>query len=134
MDLDSVLVPAVVFYFIFKIFELYVRRGERLRLIEKLDSLSSVEGKVDLRMLTPTPSLGIGRNVGIKIASLLIGMGLGALLGMVMTFFFVRAMEGYVDWSFYHTYEMFSGMGMLIFGGLGLLIPSIILRDEKKEQ
>ncbi|WP_373698049.1 hypothetical protein [Porphyromonas loveana] len=134
MDLDSVLVPAVVFYFIFKIFELYVRRGERLRLIEKLDSLSSVEGKVDLRMLTPTPSLGIGRNVGIKIASLLIGMGLGALLGMVMTFFFVRAMEGHVDWSFYHTYEMFSGMGMLIFGGLGLLIPSIILRDEKKEQ
>ncbi len=134
MDLDSVLVPAVVFYFIFKIFELYVRRGERLRLIEKLDSLSSVEGKVDLRMLTPTPSLGIGRNVGIKIASLLIGMGLGALLGMVMTFFFVRAMEGHVDWSFYQTYEMFSGMGMLIFGGLGLLIPSIILRDEKKEQ
>lgn len=128
MNLESILVPAVVFYFIFKIFELYVRRGERLRLIEKLDSLPSPERNVDLPRLTSSFSTRDNQGLGIKVGFMMVGMGIGLLLAFILTFFFQQAVNSQFNWSFGHTFETLSGICLLIFGGLGLLIPSIIMR------
>ena len=134
MNLESVLVPAVVFYFIFKIFELYVRRGERLRLIEKLDSLPSPERNADLTQLTSSFSTRDNQGLGIKVGFTMVGMGIGLLLAFFLTFVFQCAIENLDGWSFGHTFETLSGICLLIFGGLGLLIPSIIMRKGKRDK
>ena len=134
MNLESVLVPAVVFYFIFKIFELYVRRGERLRLIEKLDSLPSDTEKVELNRLSSSFHSADKHSLAIKAGSMFVGMGIGLLLAFFLTFVFQRAIENLDGWSFGHTFETLSGICLLIFGGLGLLILSIIMRKGKRDK
>ncbi|KGN89507.1 DUF6249 domain-containing protein [Porphyromonas gulae] len=134
MNLESILVPAVVFYFIFKIFELYVRRGERLRLIEKLDSLPSDTEKEELNRLTSSFHSADKHSLAIKAASMFVGMGIGMLTAFFLTFVFQRAIENLDGWNFGYTFETLSATCLLIFGGLGLLIPSIIMRKGEKDK
>lgn len=77
------LVTFIVFASIYGLFELFVRRRERMAIIEKLgDKLdpSMIAGKLNVGMLG-------GRRFSfsaLKIASLMIGIGLGFLIGFVI--------------------------------------------------
>ena len=63
-----------------------------------------------------------------------VGMGIGLLLAFILTFFFQQVANSQFNWSFGYTFETLSGICLLIFGGLGLLIPSIIMRKGKRDK
>ena len=102
---------------IYGLFELFARRRERMALIEKLTeikNLGSVEGKIDFTF---------GKSFSywaLRGGCLLIGLGLGIVVGYLITFnvseeVYVTKMESTV----------FSGC-ILLFGGLGLLLAFIL--------
>ena len=98
-------------------FELFVRKKERLAIIEKIgDKLdpSAFDAKIGLPRLTTNFSFS-----SLKTGCLLMGIGLGILFG----FFLSLSTNAYDD------YEMQSavyGASVLLFGGLGLIIAFVL--------
>ena len=139
MDFISVpLITGIVFTAIYRLFELFVRRKERLTLIEKLgDKLdtSALEGKFLL------PTYGKGRSfTSLKAGCLLMGVGLGLLIG-----FFINASLATTATDLYNqnngytimSHEFFGiayGASVLLFGGIGLLVAFIVEMKLSKKQ
>ncbi|MDE7387657.1 MAG: hypothetical protein K2M97_00230 [Muribaculaceae bacterium] len=121
MDLTSVLVTATVFYGIYKIIELFVRRGERMKLIDKITELPA-DRVADLNILRSTelPAVdsveGSSRFLTLRWGSFAMGVGLGLILS-VMPFF------QYDDWRDRTATQ--SGC-VLLFGGLALLVAFVV--------
>lgn len=115
--LDFITVPLVtfvVFYGIYSIFDLFVRRKERMEIIERMgDKLDS-----DLLKL----SFGF-RQINklsfsaLKLGSLLCGIGLGLFIGSLFASMF--EMKMYLE-------NAFIGGSVLLFGGLGLIVAFVI--------
>lgn len=115
--LDFITVPLVtfvVFYGIYSIFDLFVRRKERMEIIERMgDKLDS-----DLLKL----SFGF-RQINklsfsaLKLGSLLCGIGLGLFIGSLFASMF--EMKMYLE-------NAFIGGSVLLFGGLGLIAAFVI--------
>lgn len=89
--LVSPLCTFIVFWFVYLVFELFVRRDERKMLIEKM--VSSEKCDVS-KFLTPCISrfdLGIfqkvHRNYGLRIGLLMVGIGTGLLVGFLLDTF-----------------------------------------------
>lgn len=132
MDFISVpLTTGIVFAAIYGLFELFVRRGERRAIIEKIgDKLdaSAFEGKLGLpgyaRIRISFSSL--------KAGCLLTGVGLGLLVGFfITTSVGAENLMGITDdgWrSWYHSdvSGTIYGASVLLFGGIGLLISFVI--------
>lgn len=113
------LVTFIVFASIYGLFELFVRRRERMAIIEKFGD------KFDPRMIESKLSFSLwsGRHFSsLKIACLMIGLGIGLLVGMMIC--------GTVIPDYYSLDESrISGIAAIIYGsclfisgGLGLLI------------
>lgn len=114
------LVTFIVFAGVYGLFELFVRRRERMAIIEKIsDKLdpTMINGKLDFSFIGGKKfSFGT-----LKIACLLLGVGLGLLVG----FFICRSfIEGYGAGNCreYDLVSMVNGACVLIFGGIGLLV------------
>jgi len=141
--MDFIMVPLIVGICtlgIYKLFELFARRKERLSIIEKLgDKLESptFDGKISL----PGSSLYKKSPFGtLKVACLLLGIGLGLLVG----FFIVQMNFGGYENLAGKSYDSFNainetisviyGASVLLFGGLGLLIAFITeMKYDKKD-
>ena len=136
MDFISIpLVVGIITLGIYKLFDLFVRKKERLAIIEKIGD------KFDSSMIENKFSFPLNfkfENVGtfgaLKVACLLIGVGLGLLVGYFICY---GTIPGYYNGSSYsRTFEVIYGASTLLFGGLGLLIAFLIemkYRKEKKE-
>lgn len=134
--LDFIMAPAIVGIVsagIYGLFELFVRRNERMAIIEKIgDKLdaSAFEGKLNL------PSYGRRMSFSaLKIGLLLAGCGLGLLIG-----FFI-GMSLLPDAAYNDNYQLRKvlsvvyGSSVLLFGGLGLVVAFIIeLKLGKKDR
>jgi len=135
--LDFIMIPLVVGIItlgIYKLFELFARRKERMALIEKLGEkmdASLFENKFSF----PKFKTGGSMFGTLKVACLLLGVGLGLLVG----FFICQNYLVNVGKSdFYNaTWEIGNvvyGACTLLFGGLGLVIAFIIeLKHAPKE-
>jgi len=136
--MDFILIPLVVGIItlgIYKLFELFVRKKERLTLIDKLGD------KLDPSMLqepfqAPLRMLGNLSTGALKTGCLLMGIGLGLIVGIMIAGFglgFDRP-----DLDNYNTREFLGvifGASVLLFGGLGLLVAFFIeLRYSKKNK
>ena len=110
--MDFITAPLVVGFIclgIYALFELFVRRKERLLIIEKISE----------RM---------------DIADLLMGIGLGILVGFFCNLI-VAANSHSLD--FRNEYEAISsayGASVLLFGGLGLIVAFVIETNMKKKE
>ncbi len=122
--LDFILVPAVVGIVtlgIYKIFELFARRKERMLMIEKLgQSLEST----DFTMKALLPEEQNKSYLALKAACLLLGLGLGLMIGFVIATNWASAvpMASRMDYQVRETIRIIYGASVLIFGGLGLLV------------
>lgn len=77
---------AIVFGVIYKLFELYVRRQERIMLIEKLSSgWRPEEFKGNL-----LPQFSSSGNWALRGGCLMLGLGLGLLVGFILTLMFLN--------------------------------------------
>ena len=121
--MEFIFVPVVfgiVTIGIYGMFELFVRRKERMAIIEKLGENPD---NASLIGLLNRPGINIIAGFGtLKIACLLIGIGLGLLVGFFISLKYSVAAPG----GLHAAMELILGASVLIFGGLGLLTAFLI--------
>ncbi len=118
---------------IYGLFELFVRRKERLAIIEKIGEkldASAFEGKLRL------PSYGTSRFSfsGLKVGCLMVGIGLGLLVAFIINAGFAGSGLYRDEWFRHDILASVYGASVLLFGGIGLLVAFIIeVKLAKKE-
>ena len=127
MDFISIpLVVGIITLGIFRLFDLFVRKKERLAIIEKIGEKfdpSMIENKFSF----PMTNSGNGAFGTLKIACLLLGIGLGLLIGYTIC---LDTIAGYSNMELRNSANEISsvvyGASVLLFGGLGLLVAFVI--------
>jgi len=113
-------------YAFYKIVELFVRKKERLLIVDKLSSLEGISSeKLDFSKLFPQEKGDKGQYLALRFGSLIVGLGLGLLVGY---FLGLASYSGYSVTSNNEMYyrvrdnlELIYGASTLLFGGLGLI-------------
>ena len=127
--MDFITAPLVVGFIcigIYGLFELFVRRKERLAIIEKIGDkldVSALAGKFCLPSYN-TPRFTFS---SLKAGCLLTGMGLGLLTGFFLQIMVITNHS--MDIERYDVNQLIGaayGASVLLFGGLGLIIAFII--------
>jgi hypothetical protein len=138
-DIMVMIVVATISYAIYRLFELYARRRERLAVIEKIS-----EG-IDPDVLKgsfncTTANKGIINNQAgswaIRIGLLLVGVGLGVALAAIIDLLVVApsGIDGRVFHEFRNTVSILYPAFAAIFGGTGLIIAYFIERKEYRKE
>ena len=128
--LDFIMVPAILAIIgtcIYRVFELFTHRKERLLIIEKMSELSNVDSnfKVNIDFFSKSSQ---GVFTSLKFALFFCGLGLGLLIG----FYMMNTTAVNLDSD---KNEILLGASTLFFGGLGLLFSFFIeLYLTKKEK
>ena len=140
MNLAPVLVVGFIVLGIYKLFELFVRKSERIALIEKLPALLS-SNEVGKAISFPEISF-VKRDFGswaLRISLLLVGVGLGCLLAFIIQ-------AGMLDFASYnlkdwHAREEMRQMRFVLYfsfiaicGGLSLFVAYLVERKQIKVQ
>jgi len=135
--LDFIMIPLVVGIItlgIYKLFELFARRKERLALIEKLGE------KIDISMFEnkfsfPKFKTGGSMYGTLKVACLLLGVGLGLLVGFfICQYYLVNTGNSEFYNNIWELANVVYGACTLLFGGLGLMVAFLIeLKHAPKE-
>ena len=132
--LEGPLICGIVFFFIYMIFELFVRKNERVLLIEKMGQSLNPEDSSLLKshFSTLLPSFSKKSFSSLRIGCLFVGLGLGLLVGLFLCLNF-RHIDN--NWERETFYSVSYGASVLLFGGLGLIISYIIeSRSAKKDE
>lgn len=128
--MDFITVPVVVGIIvlgIYKLFELFVCKKERLTIIEKLGDKLSPE-IVERNLKLSTVSIGNISFSALKFGCLFIGLGIGLLLAFALHYNFQDFCK-----DSYQVKSCLYGASVLLFGGLGLLVAFLIeLKISKK--
>ena len=138
MDLTAVSIIGFIILGIYKLFELFVRKSERLLIIEKIVSLCEKEDS-DERIKIQLPSIsGNDSNFGfwpLRISLLLIGVGAGCLLAFFIQIIYFNgsSISLYRDWvhQFRDLITLINFASISVFGGIGLLIAFLIEQKMK---
>lgn len=125
-------VVGIIFYGVYKLFELFVCKNERLKIIDKLgDKLSSSD--ISGKMILPSYKRSDFSFSTLKGGCLMLGIGLGLLVG-----FFICLMTSLLnntDWGLEQIFGIVYGACVLLFGGAGLLVAFLIeMKLSKKEK
>lgn len=129
--MDFIMVPLIVGIVcagIYGLFELFVRKKERLAIIEKIgDKLepSAFDVKIGLPRLATNFSFS-----SLKTGCLLAGIGLGLLVGFIIS-------VSLTDFNLDGRRELIStvyGASVLLFGGIGLILAFVIELKLSKEK
>jgi hypothetical protein len=141
--MDFIMVPlivGIVFLGTYKLFELFARRKERLNMIEKIgaNADSSLMDNTSLFSARSYKSSTFGT---LKIACLLLGVGLGLLVGFFIAYYYygvgIEVSENSFDFDRRFAQDMIGviyGASTLLFGGLGLLVAFIVEMNYNKKQ
>ncbi len=133
-NLAPVLATGIVFLAIYKVFELFVRRGERMAMIEKLSS------GIDPQILRQQFKAPLYNNSNfnfwsIRIGLLLLGIGLGLAIATIMDLYAVsQAGDGFsIDREFRNTTAILYPALSAVFGGIGLVIAYFVERKDARK-
>ena len=141
--LDFIMIPLVVGIItlgIYKLFELFIRKKERLTIIEKIGERfepSMIENKFSFPSIIQNRfSFGT-----LKAACLLLGIGLGLLTGFFIAQYYfggyeLRSNDGSHDYyQIDDSIKIIYGASVLLFGGFGLMMAFIIeMKIGKKKE
>lgn len=135
----AMVIVATIAYAIFRLFELFARRRERLAFIEKISEgidPNLLKGQLDM---SPNKS-NVNNYVtswAIRVGLLLVGVGLGVAIVAVIDLLAVAppSADERAFYEFRNTISILYPACAAIFGGIGLVIAYFIERkDSKKEQ
>ena len=115
------IIPLGIAYIIYKVFELYVRRKERMAMIEKMSFGDGTVIPPDVTKLF-SPSTPTSR--ALQHGFLITGLGLGLGIAFIMN----HCME-----IQHYEKEVLYFALMLLFGGLGLVIAYLIEQKNRKK-
>lgn len=124
-------IVATVVFGIYKLFELFARRRERMALIEKITEegigpLSNVN--LNLPNLSRRFSFG-----ALKGGCLLVGIGLGLLIGFfICATMFPNYFTEFRSWECRELSSIVYGSCMFLFGGIGLITAFVL--EKKMDQ
>ena len=134
----QVVVTFIVFSFIYMVFELFARRGERKMLIEKIVEIGKADvGRYLNEYLGNTGMANIFRmrsHGSIRGALLMLGIGIGVMAGFFINYLLVG--DAYLTssrhWDVCNEEVVVVAYiaSVCIFGGLGMLIAYFIERKE----
>lgn len=117
-------------YAFYKLVELYVRKKERLLIIEKLSQLEKTNvDNLNFSDFFNTKGMPWGQFFSLRVGSLLLGLGLGLLVGYIIVYTTIGL--SYNQETAWHAREMMSivyGSSTLLFGGAGMIAGFIIER------
>ena len=129
MDFITVpLVFGIVTCGIYKLFELFVCKKERLIILEKINfdnANNQYVNNIFKRHNSPS-SFSFS---ALKVGCLLLGLGLGLVLGVLFFSFNIETVRAFGELTSYSTYRVVSLIisgAVLLMGGLGLLLAFII--------
>jgi len=134
----AMVIVGTVTYGIYRLFELFVRRRERLAVIEKIS-----EG-IDSNVLKGSSNLFNNKSViynysgswAIRIGLLLVGVGLGVTIAAIIDLLSVAPPSA--DESAFHefrnTISILYPACAAIFGGIGLVIAYFVERKENRKE
>lgn len=133
--MDFITVPAtcgVIFYFVYKVFELLVRRRERLSLIDKFSSNAHDGGAINLPEIC-FEKRG-GQFLSLRFGAILLGIGFGIAVGFIVSscIYPTGLLNMMQDWQKAGLSSLIVGACTLFFGGLGMLISFVIERKLSK--
>ncbi len=146
--MQNVLVPifivGIITLGIYRLFELFVRRKERMSIIDKLQNNvdpSVFANKFSLPLLN-RPEVKLPSSWPLRASLLLVGVGLGLLVGFFMEFSLTNSMQpafASYDWNVQNNISDSVAIIYLasvsLFGGLGLLAAYLIeQKNEKKHK
>lgn len=145
--MQNVLVPifivGIVTLGIYRLFELFVRRKERMSIIEKLQSNvdpSVFANKFSLPLLGQS-QLKVPSSWPLRVSLLMVGVGLGLLVAFFLEFALTNSFQpefGAYDYSVKDNIKDSIALIYLasvsLFGGLGLLIAYLIEQKNEKKQ
>ena len=122
--MDFIMVPLIVGIVcagIYGLFELFVRKKERLAIIEKIgDKLDpSADVKIGLPRLSANFSFS-----SLKAGCLLAGVGLGVLVGFIISVSTTN--YDLKNWGEREMVSSIYGASVLLFGGIGLIIAFLV--------
>ena len=109
MELEPIFIVAIIFGFTYAIVELFVKRKERMAIIEK---------GIDVPSFNAKPKLGV---FALKLGLLFIGVAVGLFLGSVL-----------VETTTIHDESAYFSM-VFLFGGIGLVVSHFLEKKELKE-
>ena len=125
------IVVGIITLGIYKLFELFVGKKERLTMIEKLgDKLdpSMLGNRLSLPLPVGTPFMSSSpiSFSALKFGCLLLGMGLGLLTGYIICATTVPDYFTERNWRMSELTSLIYGANVLLFGGLGLVVAFIV--------
>ncbi|MDR1170745.1 MAG: hypothetical protein LBK97_07935 [Prevotellaceae bacterium] len=126
MDLASIFIIGFIVLGVYKIFELLVRRKERLMFIEKFFT-HCANSEITESWKLPDISFEKREFGSLKISLLMIGLGIGCFLT------FLTMMDRHVK-SVYEIDSLVCFSYIAIFGGIGLLIAHFIEVKQSKNK
>lgn len=135
MDLTPIIIFAIVTWGVYRLFELYARRKERMTIIEKMEPENWGKGlNPDLDFFPKRQN----RNMALTLGLLLIGIGLGMLVGYIVYLFsieYILHLQSLTSDSYQIRLNEFKsiiiGSSTLLFGGAALLAAYLIERKKK---
>jgi len=135
MDFISIpLVVGIITLGIYRLFDLFVRKKERLTIIEKIGDKFDA-AMIENKFSFPLVSQSSGSFGTLKVACLLVGVGLGLLVGYFICW---NSIAGYYSMELknnaYEISGVIYGASVLLFGGLGLLVAFIIEMNYQKKE
>lgn len=135
MNMDFITQPLIVLFIfgaIYLVFELFVRRKERMMIIEKMTEIKSEDlGKSRASLLTNYGLLSFHFK-GLRIGMLLLGIGLGILVAFFILDIFTSG--AYIQGHF-ENYEVASSIYaacVCLFGGFAL-VGSYLIEQKMKD-
>lgn len=135
--MDFIMVPLIVGIVcagIYGLFELFVRKKERLTIIEKIgDKLDASTFNVEIGLPRFTSNFSFS---SLKAGCLLVGIGMGLLVGFIVS---INVQQSTPDgWWERDVISSLYGASVLLFGGIGLIIAFItemkLSKDKQKKQ
>lgn len=132
--LDFITVPLIVGIItlgIYRLFELMIRRKERLKIIEKIEDVPTefLKNGISLPSFNEQRQLSGPKRISpIIISGLVIGIGLGLLVTI-----FIQKMDYVLFRDDYYFRSALYGACVLFFGGLGLLLAAIYEQKSKRD-
>lgn len=125
--MEEAIIFAVIFYFVYRIFENLIHRKERIIIAQKIEALDPQKnGMIDLNKWFG--AAGVNRYAPLRWGLLLVG----AALGLVVAFFVKQGYFADMKWYNDEVQIMFFGFTFL-FAGIGLLISFILERKFSAE-
>ena len=137
MDITAIFIVGFIVFGIYKLFELFVKRKERIFLLEKLPTI--INNREELGSIN-LPSISLGnQNYGswaLRVSLLLIGIGLGCIVAVFLRTLFLEDIERVPNYEYREMVFLIKFACITFFGGLGLLFAYLIelkqLRDKKE--